>query len=114
MLVPVGLVSGALTGIGGVGGPPVVAVMMSEDADAKRIRADLIGFFVFSQVIAVSTFVARGLVTQDVLTGAVFLGPLFVFSIHFGSKAFKGQLQGWYRAVALGFLAIVAVTGLLL
>lgn len=114
VLVPVGLFSGALTGIGGVGGPPVVAVMMSEDADARRIRADLIGFFVFSQVIAVSTFLVRGLVTGHVLIGSAFLAPLFVVSIHIGSRVFGGQLQGWYRAVAMALLAVVAATGLLL
>ncbi len=46
--------------------------------------------------------------------GALILGPLFVLSIHLGSKIFGGRLQGFYRFVVLAFLALVALTGIAL
>jgi len=111
--VPTGLLSGLLTGVGGVGGPPVVLLLMSDEAPAETTRANLIAFFAIAQVAAIVTLVVDGLVTRDVLLVFGVTVPCFLVPLHFGARFFDRTDDETFRRVALVFLGGVALAGLL-
>lgn len=112
VLGPVGFVSGWLSGIGGVGGPPVVLAFLSIDADPSATRADLIVYFAIVQIVTFVSFLATGHVGSAQLTLFAVMGPIFFLAIHLGARTFGKRDGRGYRNIALGFLAAVAFTGL--
>jgi uncharacterized membrane protein YfcA len=110
-LVPAGVVSGLLSGMGGVGGPPLVLVNMA-DSEPDRARANLIFYFVFSQFIAVTGFLVSGVIQSETLWYAGAALVPFFGAIHFGAALFDGGRASAGRGVSLGILAFAAVVGL--
>lgn len=113
VLVPTGAISGVLTGVGGVGGPPVVLAFLSMEEPPSSTRADLIAFFAMAQVMAVTTFLLSGNLGWSQVWLYLAAAPVFLVAIHLGSRLFRGSKGDHYRPLALGFLAVVALFGLL-
>ena len=113
VLVPAGIVSGVLSGVGAVGGPPIVLTLLSIGEPPAQTRATLVGFFTISGAGAlIMMFFAGVLDAQPVRLAAWCAIPYFL-AIHTGARVFKAQGDRTYRGVALAFLAVIAVTGLL-
>ena len=109
-----GIASGFLTGMAGIGGPPIILFLLSGPDSARENRAGFISFFAMSQLVALTTFTAGGLVTPAIVPWVLILTPVFLISILAGSRLFSAANEMIYRRVALVFLAGVALAGLLL
>jgi uncharacterized membrane protein YfcA len=112
VLAPTGMVSGLLSGIGGVGGPPVVLAFLSNEEPPESTRADLIAYFALIQIAAIASNLFNGNLGSEQLWLYLAAAPMFLIAIHLGSKRFRGSGGKNYRPLALGFLAIVAAFGL--
>ena len=83
-----GLGSGLVQGAAGVGGPPVVALVLSRPGDAETQRANVIGTV---SALALSSPIPLwyyGLFTPNVLMLSVLLFPLFTLSAWAGERFF--------------------------
>jgi len=109
-----GAASGFLTGMGGIGGPPIILFLLSGPGTARENRAGFIAFFAITQVIALATFAAAGVMTRALLPLASLLVPIFLIAIGAGTRLFSVSNEATYRRVALAFLAGVGLAGLLL
>ena len=109
-----GATSGLLTGMAGIGGPPVILFFLSGVDPAPRTRASLICHIAITQTVALIAFAFAGLLLPGVLVRAVVLLPIFLLSTHLGARAFRRSGERSFRAVALGLLAVVATLGLIL
>lgn len=114
VLAGAGFVSGFLTGIGGVGGPPVVLTLLSVDDPAPHTRANLIAYFTVTELVAIVMMLFMGALTEHVLVLCALTAPAFVIAMHVGSHFFVRSKARAYRSVALSFLAVVAIASLLL
>lgn len=112
VLIPVGIISGALAGIGGLGGAPVVMTFLSLGEPAKTTRANLVGYFSISNFSALVMMGAAGVLSIDAFKLAVMCAPVYFVSVHLGSRRFRGTQDGTYRSTALLFLTAVALIGL--
>ena len=110
----VGAAGGLLAGAGGIGGPPVVLYLLSGPDAAPENRSGIISYVAITHTMAMIVFAATGLLNLDVLFRAVILAPVFLVTIHLGSRLFGRSTDTLYRRLALGFLAAVAVAGLVL
>ena len=108
-----GALSGFLTGMCGVGGPPVILLLMSGPDSSERNRAMLIGFFGVTQIVAIPALALNGLVTSTVLWNALVLTPVFIGAAHLGSILFRRADEKLTRRLMLVVLAAVALAGLL-
>ncbi len=114
VLMPVGAASGILTGMAGVGGPPVVLALLSTDDSAAQTRANLIAFFTIGGIFALTTMLGSGTAEPEkVFPLFAVCAPPYLVAVHLGSKVFSRQEQRAYRKIALTFLAAVATFGLL-
>lgn len=71
----VGFLSGAMSGLFAIGGPPVVIYFVQSEKDTDHYLATISAYFVLSGAITVSMKAAAGFVTQNVLFGLL-LGVL--------------------------------------
>jgi uncharacterized membrane protein YfcA len=112
-LAATGATSGLLSGFGGVGGPPVVLLLVSGPDTAARNRATLIVFFAMTQTAATIAFAFHGLLTAEVLWRALLLAPVFLLGTHLGASWFHPGRERLYRRVALSLVAISGIAGII-
>ena len=108
----VGALSGFLTGLASIGGPPVVLYEMSGDNSAAANRANFIVFFALTQVIALMSYWASGILTGAVWQLFAGLVPAFIVGLLLGRFCFKRVDDTHFRRVVLGLLLGVAVLAL--
>ena len=64
-----GLISGVMSGLFSIGGPPVVVYYMQSEKDTDGYLATISTYFVFSGILSISLKAAAGFVTTNVLWG---------------------------------------------
>ena len=104
-----GVGAGLVQGAAGVGGPPVVALVLSRPGDAETQRANVIGTV---SALALSSPVPLwyyGLFTPSVLILCLVLFPLFTLSVWAGARFFSGGGQRHFRGAALLMLAVIGM-----
>lgn len=108
----VGALSGFLTGLAGIGGPPIVLYQMSSSNLAAANRANFIVFFALIQLIALGSYWASGL--MSVAVGGLFLRflPAFFLGQLIGQLCFKRVNEALFRRFVMGLLLTVAVLAL--
>jgi uncharacterized protein len=104
----IGLVSGIMSGLASMGGPPVVVYLLAVGHSASRMRATAIVYFMLSGCVSFLPMVVRGLITRDILIwGAASLPVLFCGS-RLGTWAFSRAKPRHHRLVALATLSALA------
>ncbi len=108
----VGVLSGFLTGLAGIGGPPIVLYQMSGRNPATANRANFIVFFALTQLVALGAYWVSGMMT--VAVGALFIRfvPAFVGGLLIGRLCFKRVNETLFRRFVIGLLLTVAVLAL--
>lgn len=106
----VGLASGFLTGIGGVGGPPAVLYLVSGSGSgsAARSRASFIVYFAIVQAVVVIPLFLAGILSLPALVTSIALLPGYILSTQLGAKAFHrvDPSAGFDRLVIIILLTV--------
>lgn len=108
----VGAMSGFLTGLTGMGGPPIVLYELSGDGTAAANRANWISFFALTQFAALLVYYFKGLLSIWVLQHFLLFLPAFLGGLIFGKFLFKWVDEQLFRNLVLGLLLIIAVFAL--
>jgi uncharacterized membrane protein YfcA len=109
-----GGVSGFLNGLAGMAGPPIAFYYLAGKDSVERVRANLTTYFVFVDLAALSTFLARDLVRWDTGVEGLFLAPAVIAGGLLGERLFPLASERFYRRLALGLLVAVAIGALIL
>lgn len=107
-----GVVSGFLSGIAGMPGPPVILLYLSSPLPVATLRATAVAFFLFTDVIALVAMAYYGLIEADVLWRAVVLAPLVEIAVFGGRKLYGFAEPSLVKRAALVLLAILAVSAI--
>jgi uncharacterized membrane protein YfcA len=107
-----GAAGGFLTGLAGIGGPPVVLFYLAGRDSAAASRAGLIWYVGLNQLIALGAFAWAGLLTRATLLSALIFAPVFLGAVFFGSRLFGRVNETAFRRIALGFLVLVGIFGM--
>lgn len=105
----VGMVSGIISGLSSMGGPPIVVYLMAAGHSAARLRATTIVFFMLSGCVSLIPMTWRGLITRDVLIWSAVTTPVLFGGSWLGTWAFHRAQPGHHRAVALVTLSVLGV-----
>ena len=97
----------------GPGRPPVILFYLSGQDKAPGVRAGLICYFAITQLVALTSYLAYGLLDVRVGLGAAILTPAFLAGTLAGTRLFGRIDDRLFRRLTLLFLAIVAIAGLL-
>lgn len=110
----VGAVSGFLTGLAGIGGPPIVLYSMSGNNAAAANRANFIIFFAFTQAIALLSFWLSGLLSNAVWRLFLAVAPAFGLGLILGQMCFKHVDERLFRQVVLALLLVFSLLAIVL
>jgi uncharacterized membrane protein YfcA len=105
----VGLVSGVISGLASMGGPPIVVYLLAVGHSAARMRATAIVYFMLAGCVSFVPMAVRGLITRDILIWSVASLPVLFGGSRIGTWAFFRAKPRHHRMVALVTLTVLAV-----
>ena len=105
-----GILGGFIQGIAGIGGAPIVTVLMarndSEDVSRGNILFLMAGIVVFS----ITSQAFYGLISLNLITLGFMASPIYIGATYSGSKFYTYKGKNLFRKIALIFLSIIALT----
>ncbi len=104
----VGLLSGIISGLASMGGPPIIVYLMALGHSASRIRATAIIYFLLAGCVTLVPMAVRGLVTRDTLVFAAASLPVLFGGSWLGTLAFHRAQPRHHRQTALITLSVLA------
>lgn len=107
-----GAVSGVIQGAAGVGGPPIVAVLLSRPDPPDVIRGNILAAMAAIHVIAIGVYSAYGFFTKEIIVLGILFSPPFILAISLGARHYDKGGSSYYRRAALTVLACVALVSL--
>ncbi|MGP1252777.1 MAG: sulfite exporter TauE/SafE family protein [Kiloniellales bacterium] len=111
--VGIGGAAGLMGGSIGIAGPPVILFWLGGRSAAETVRANTIVFLALLVFVAWISFFVGGLFTREVLVVAALLVPIYAAAIWLGAHSFRFADEQWFRRVALGVIALIALASLL-
>jgi len=108
-----GVVSGAASGLAGVGGMVVALYVLASDASARSMRGTLVLYLFLSLIMSMAILLSFGVMTSEsVARGLIFAIPT-VFGVFLGQQLFVEKLAVFYRPFCLILLCALAGAGLI-
>nr|WP_256476437.1 sulfite exporter TauE/SafE family protein [Siccirubricoccus soli] len=110
--VGVGVAGGVLGGIAMVSGPPVMAYLLGQTDNARRIRASFALYLAVASAIIAIAYVATGLLRASLLPPFLLGAPVYALGIWGGSRMFGLASDRTFRLACYAMIAMAAVLGL--
>jgi uncharacterized protein len=108
----IGACSGLGSGIAQIGGPPVVAYLISSERGAARMRATVVVFFAILSLFAGATYAYSGLLTENAASYGLTSAPAYGMGLWLGAKCFGIASEEVFQRVCLFLIALAVITGL--
>lgn len=105
----VGLVSGIISGLASMGGPPIVVYLLAVGHSAARMRSTAIIYFMLAGTASFIPMAATGLITRDILVWTAACVPVLFGGSRIGTWAFFRSKPHHHRMAALTTLSVLAV-----
>jgi uncharacterized protein len=112
LTIGVGSISGLFSGIAQIGGPPVVAYWLGQNARADVMRASTILFFAFGSATSMVSYGVAGLLTYDVAKLALMVLPFFALGLWLGTRMFRLASEQTFRRICFALITLALVTSL--
>jgi len=109
----VGAASGILNGSVGIGGPPVVLFLSHLGLGKRSFRANLVGYFLCINLVAIPFYYAGGLLTGEVFKMFALFIPALALGGLTGSKLVSRVSERAFRYVTLAIVMVAAVMAIL-
>jgi uncharacterized membrane protein YfcA len=113
VLVLAGAAGGLVQGVAGIGGPPVVAVALARSGPPERQRGNVLAVMTAIVFSSLPPLFAYGLFTRQAVVFGLLLLPLYSLATYVGSRYFTSGGSRHFRRAAMGMLAAIGVTTLL-
>jgi uncharacterized protein len=107
-----GGLSGFLSGLIQLSGPPVVVLWMSGPFPPQTIRANIFVYFAVTSVVAVISYVVGGVFTSDLLPVLVPMIPCYAAGLLLGGRFFGKADPKLFRRVAVVLIAAAVILSL--
>lgn len=108
----VGLVSGLMSGLAQIGGPPLVMYWLGSGVSHAAIRANLIIYFALLMWLSMAIFLIKGLVPDKVLWLGAAAAPSYAVGVYLGTAVFPLASPETFRRIAIGLIALATLTGM--
>jgi len=108
----VGTVSGTLSGLATIGGPPVIVYMLGGTRPVEIIRSNIFTYFAAMTVVGIAMFLYRGLFTAQVLGLYFIIAPSYGLGLFLGGRMFSLASPFIFRLIAYVLIALSALTSM--
>lgn len=110
--IGVGGIAGLFGGAAQMSGPPVVAYWLGGAIPVSVVRANLVLYFAVSSIISAASYLVAGLLTIQVVSLALAVGPAYGLGVLAGSRFFGLASERTFRWVCFGLIACAALVSL--
>jgi len=116
--IPVGFISGLLSGSAKMGGPPVILFFTNQGIKKQAFRANLIVYFMVLNLVAIPSFILGGLITIEVIKYTILFLPATIFGVIIGTKLVNKVEEKLFQnitliiVIAAGLLSIISNLGI--
>lgn len=114
ILIASGIAGGLIQGSAGVGGPPVVAVILSRPGTPTQQRGNVLALMTAVSVSSLIPLLYFGLFTRQAIATGLLLLPIYGGSILLGSRYFAYGGARHFRSAALATLAVIGAATLIM
>ena len=108
----VGILSGLANGSTGMGGLPVALFLTADGDSPARIRAAVVAYFFFLDIIGLFFLTRSGLTDTNTIGLAILSLPILLVGMALGTRHFIAATPEQFRRMTLIMLAALAVAGL--
>ena len=108
----VGLAGGVLGGVAMVSGPPVMAWLLGQPANARQVRASFGLYLAAGGVLAGIAYAAAGLLTLALAPPFLVAAPAYGIGIWLGAHMFGLASERTFRLGCYAMIALAALLGL--
>ena len=112
LTIGVGLASGISGGATTLTGPLAIIYWLGSASGAAVVRANLMVFFLFTDGFIAVVYLARGLLTPEVIAIALVIALPFLAALTLGARLFRGASDLTYRRIAYAIVALAALVSL--
>ena len=113
VLIGAGIAGGLVQGTAGIGGPPVVAVILSRPGSPTQQRGNVLALMTAVSLSSLLPLLYFGLFTMKAIVIGLLLLPIYGGSILLGSRYFAYGGARHFRRAAMATLAVIGVATLL-
>ena len=113
VLIFTGAISGLMQGIAGMGGPPIVTILLSKGDNNDVTRGNTLIMFsaiVFSAVLSIYYF---NLFSKTLILTGIITSPLYLIASFLGSQFYNLSGSKYYRNISLLLLGLIGFATLL-
>ena len=104
-----GAIGGFLQGATGIGGPPIITLLMSRGDNSLTTRGNNIIMMGSIMLVSLATQYLYGFLNQQIVLLSLCLAPIYALTTYLGSRFFNRGGDRFYRGIALALLAVTAV-----
>lgn len=108
-LLPVGIASGFMNGLIGMGGPPVVLFLTNQEVEKDALRASITLFFFAQNIISVPIYWWNGLMTPEAMRLSLHLFPALVIGTGLGIYLHPRVNEATFRRIVLWIVMAAGV-----
>lgn len=110
--IPVGILSGLLQGSVTMSGPPVILFFQNQKMPRDSFRANLVAYFLATNIITIGIFAAGGIMTPSSALPAIYLLPGLLLGLALGIFASGRIPEARFRRIALLLVAAAGISSL--
>ena len=108
----VGGLSGFLTGVAALGGPPIILFFLSLRYPKEVFRSSTLTFLILSSFFALIFYFGNDLITLRHFYIFLLATPIYLISMWFGTSIFKRVSERKFRHIAVFIIMIIALVGI--
>ena len=105
-----GVIGGFIQGVAGMGGPPIVSVLLARGDDPDTSRGNVMFLMLGIVVFSIATQIFYGLMSYKLIALGLTASPIYMFATYFGSKYYSSKGKKVFRTLSLVLLAIIALS----
>ena len=112
LTVGVGTISGFLSGVAQVGGPPVMMYWLGGAHKGAVVRANIMIYSIASATMALILYFAAGFLVRSLPGLALVVGPAYGLGLYLGSHMFGVASEATFRRVCYALVLVALIIGL--
>jgi len=107
-----GVIGGIIQGVAGIGGPPIVTLLLSRGDGSDTTRGNIVVVMSSLIIVVLPVLWFYGLITSRSLILGGIAAPVYLLATYLGSRYFQTGGKSIYRVIALLILALTAISTL--
>ena len=105
-----GIFGGFIQGSAGMGGPPIVSILLARGDDSDTSRGNIMFLMSVIVVFSIATQISYGLINYNLLILGLMASPIYMTATYIGSRYYSSDGKKIFETISLILLAIIAIS----